>query len=220
MNDNACEYKVEPLVKVLLAVAGLLGAFIFLQIATFVVSAGDAAGIVAGATDAALGKRTAVPSTEIKSAVEGLKKNNLFAPRAPKQYPINEVIGILGNQALINGQWYKVGDTVAEAKILAIEPTKVKVTWNGEEKEFMPIGSTGGGGPESPGPGRKGRPQAPSGAPMVVTGDGSGPSPVGPMAGLSSEERDRLRERWTNMSPDERQRYREEMRGRFGRRDQ
>jgi hypothetical protein len=44
--------------------------------------------------------------------VEGLKKNNLFAPRAPKQYPVHEVIGILGDQALINGRWYKVGDTI------------------------------------------------------------------------------------------------------------
>lgn len=219
MNSKTHEYNMEPLARVLLAIAGLLGAFLFLQVATFVVTTGDADSIVAGATDAAVGKSTPVPSTQTRSALEGLKKSNLFAPPAPKQCPINEVIGILGSQALINEQWYKAGDMVADAKILAIEPTKVKVVWNGQEKEFMPIGSTGGGGPEGPGPGRRGRPQPP-GAPMVVAGGPPGPARPGGQAGLSAEELEKRREQWRNMSPEERDRYREEMRQRFGRRGQ
>ncbi len=212
-------YNMEPLARALLAIAGLLGAFLFLQIATFVATARDADSIVATATDASLGKPATLPSAQVQSALEGLKKNNLFAPPAAKQCPVREVIGILGNQALINGQWYKVGDTVADAKILAIEPTKVKVVWNGQEKEFMPISSAGAGGPEGPRPGPKGRPPTPPGAPMVVTG---GPPSGGAPAGLSPEERDRLkdlRERWKDMSPEERQKYRDEMRERLSRRD-
>lgn len=218
MNDKTCQHGMEPLASVLLAITALLGALLFVEVATYFVTTSDADSLVAGATRSALGRPAAATSAESKAVVEGLKKNNLFAPPAPKQYPINEVIGILGNQALINGQWYKAGDTVAEAKILAIEPTKVKVTWNGQEKEFMPIGSTGSGGPE--GPGRKGGPPTRRGAPMVVTGGPSGPTSGGPMAGLPPEERDQLRERWKTMTPEERQKNREEMRERFGRRGQ
>jgi hypothetical protein len=217
MNSKADEYNTEPLARVLLAVAGLLGAFIFLEVATFFVRAADADGIVAQARDTTLG-RPAGPSAEVKAAVEGLKKNNLFAPAASKQYPISEVTGILGSQALINGQWYKAGDIVADARILAIEPTKVKVVWNGQEKEFMPIGSTGAGGPPGRSPGRKGGPPGPRGAGMVVTGGQPGPGP-GAVAGLSPEERDQMRERFRGMSPEERQKYRDETRGRLGRRD-
>ena len=109
---------------------------------------------------------------------------------------------------------------MADAKILAIEPTKVKVVWNGQEKEFTPISSTGGAGPQGPGPGPKGGPPKPPGAPMVVTNAPPGSAPGGAMAGMSSEERDRLRERWKDMSPEERQRYRDEMRAKLGRKGQ
>ena len=67
------------------------------------------------------------------------------------------MIGILGREALIGDKWYKVGDSVGDAKIVAIEPTKVKVVWDGQEKEFSPIGSSGGGD-------RRGGPGGPSGA--------------------------------------------------------
>ncbi len=220
MSSKTHEYNMEPLARVLLATAGLLGAFTFLQIVLFLVAASDAEGVVAGAMGAALGKTAAPPSAQIRSAVEGLKKNNLFAPPAAKQNPVREVIGILGNQALINGQWYKVGDMVADAKILAIEPTKVKVVWNGQEKEFTPISSAGGGGPEGPGPGRKSGPRPPppsGGAPVVVTGTPPGPGRSAGLGGLSPEERERRREQFKNMSPEERQRFLEEMRQRSGR---
>jgi len=31
-------------------------------------------------------------------------------------------MGIFGDEALINGKWYKAGDKVADAKILAVNP--------------------------------------------------------------------------------------------------
>jgi hypothetical protein len=220
MNNKAEQYRIELLARVLLATAGLLGAFILLELAAFFVAAADADNVVAAAKGSALSKPAAAPSAETKAVVDGLKKNNLFAPPAQKQYPVNEVIGILGDQALINGQWYKVGDSVADARILAIEPTKVKVVWNGQEKEFTPMSSTGQGGPEGPGPGRRGGPPVPGGPPMVVTGGRPGPMGGQGQGIQSPEEMEKMREQWRNMSPEERQKYREEMRARFGRRSQ
>ncbi len=79
---------------------------------------------------------------ESKALAEGLKKNNLFAPPPPKQHPVKEVWGILGDEVLIKGRWYKVGDTIGDAKILAIGPTSAKIDWNGAEKVFLPIDAT------------------------------------------------------------------------------
>jgi hypothetical protein len=71
-----------------------------------------------------------------------LKKRNLFAPPPPKQHPVSSVLGILGNEALIGDRWYKVGDRVKDARIVAIEPTQVRIEWEGRQKVFAPIQST------------------------------------------------------------------------------
>ncbi|MBN1506739.1 MAG: hypothetical protein JW955_07830 [Sedimentisphaerales bacterium] len=218
MNNSADQRRMEPLARMLLATAGLLGAIILLELATFVVAGADAEDIVAEAKDSTPGTAAAAPSMQMRSVVDGLKKSNLFAPPRAKQNPVSEVVGILGDRALINGQWYKVGDHVADATILAIEPTKVRVVWNGQEKEFAPMNSTGSTGAQGPGPGRRPSPPASKGAPMVVTGSSPGPM-NGPGQGIrATEEMARMREQWQNMSPEERQRYREEMRAKFGRR--
>lgn len=214
---------IDPLATMLLAVAGLLGAFMLLEVAKFVASVAHAESTVARVTrPAAKTVAGAQDAAQMQSVVDGLKNNNLFAPPPAKQNPVNEVIGILGDEALINGQWYKVGAAIGDAKILAIEPTKVKIVWNGQEKEFTPITATGSGGPPGPGGRERGRggPQPPqkSGPQMVVTGArGSGPPGMG---SLSPEEREAMRERWKNMSPEERDKLRNEMRERSGRRGQ
>jgi len=74
-----------------------------------------------------------------KALADELKKNNLFAPSPPKQHPVKEVLGILGNKVLIKDQWYKVGDTVGDAKIVAIGPTQATIEWDGVEKVFLPF---------------------------------------------------------------------------------
>jgi hypothetical protein len=63
----------------------------------------------------------------------------LFAPPLPKKHPVSQVSGILGNEVLINSKWYKVGDKIGDAKIVAIESTLVKIEWEGKEKVFAPI---------------------------------------------------------------------------------
>ena len=74
-----------------------------------------------------------------KALAEELKKNNLFSPTPLKQHPVKHVSGILGNEVLIDGRWYKTGDKIIDAKIVAIKPDHVKIEWNGTEKVFAPI---------------------------------------------------------------------------------
>lgn len=125
----------------LLGVSAFMGVLILIKLTAFFAAPVRAQNSVKKA--AALSK---LDSEEVekhlaksKDIVDQLKKNNLFAPPPPKKHPVNQVSGILGNEALINGKWYKAGDTVGDAKIVAIEPTQVKIEWEGSEKVFDPI---------------------------------------------------------------------------------
>ncbi|MHC4642243.1 MAG: hypothetical protein ACYS32_11405 [Planctomycetota bacterium] len=152
-----------------------------------------------------------------------LKKNNLFAPSPPKQHPVSKVLGILGDEVLINNKWYKAGDNVGDAKIVAIEPTLVRIEWDGNEKTFLPIdtkdaapsGSRRPGGPSKPQVAKAGEQSSPQ---MVqVQQEGRGGEGMGRFGGGDMMERMReMRERFENMSPEERERARAEMRERFG----
>jgi len=76
---------------------------------------------------------------ESKAIANELKRENLFAPSPPKEHPVKTVPAILGDEVLINDKWYKVGDMVGDARIVAIESTRVKIEWDGKEKFFAPI---------------------------------------------------------------------------------
>lgn len=211
--------KAKPLTKILFAVAVFLGALILLKIAGFFASTSQAR-VLEGQADAARAGVSEVKKllAETKTAAEELKRKNLFVQATPKQFPVSDVLGIMGQEALINGKWYKVGDSVAEARITAIEPTKVKIAWNGQEKEFSPIGSGGAGGrPDQPGS-MRGRP-GPGSPPKMVAAGGRRESGAGSGAGLSAEDAARMREQWKNATtPEEKQRLRDAMRQRAGRR--
>jgi len=75
----------------------------------------------------------------VKKKADALKENNLFIEKPPRVNPVSVVMGILGSEALINGKWYKAGDKISDAKILSIEPTRVKVKWDGKVKIFAPL---------------------------------------------------------------------------------
>ncbi len=210
MKIESWKNRTESLTKILLAVAVLLGALTFLRIGSFLNSsqAMAMAGQVDRGDPGASDLKTVLDET--KASANQIKKNNLFAPGAARQYPVNEVIGILGHEALIGDKWYRTGDSVGEAKILAIEPTKVRMVWNGQEKEFSPIGATGGpaGRPNRAAPAGK-KPGNGAPAKVVVTGSRRGPGPQG--SGLSAQEKEQRRQRWVNMSAEEKQRLRGEM---------
>lgn len=215
--------KTELYARGLAAMTLLLGALCFLRVAGFLAASSEVQAMAArvgfdaqevGAPED-LSKRLASG----KASVEELKKKNLFVVTPPRQHPIKEVLGILGNEALINGNWYKVGDSVGDAKIVAIGPTKIKVAWDGKEKDFSPIAASGGGregGPSKPSrPGDKPRPAGR--AERVASNARGGPTPSGqPKPGLSDDERIRRSSQWQSMTPEERQQARQEMRQRLG----
>lgn len=158
-----------------------------------------------------------------KEIADVLKKNNLFVPPPPKRHPVNQVLGILGSEALINGKWYKAGDNVGDAKIVAIEPTLVRIEWDGNEKTFRPIDTKGAspsgpqrpGGPDGPEVAKEGR----QGPPEMVQIQQEGAVGMGRFDGNRGDMMERMRamrERFENMSPEERRRAMAEARERFG----
>ncbi len=162
-----------------------------------------------------------------ETIADELKKNNLFAPPPPKQHPVNkdQVLGILGDEVLIKDKWYKAGDNIGDAKIVAIEPTQVRIEWDGSEKPFLPIDAKGSSpsGPQRPGgPGRpqaaqaggQGRPETVQVQVEVRGGEGMGS--FGGDRGDMMERMRAMRQRFENMSPEEREQARAEMRERFG----
>ena len=136
--------KKELISLVLFGASVLMALLILIRVVGFFVFSAGAENLVERAvahndTDT---KDTEKYFAESKALAEGLKKNNLFVPPPPKQHPVKEVWGILGDEVLIEGRWYKVGDTIGDAKILAIGPTSAKIDWNGAEKVFLPIDTT------------------------------------------------------------------------------
>ncbi len=220
--DERHHDKTEFYTRGLLAVAVLLGSLILLRIAGFVTSSSQARAMAIQVDPNGWNVNDVgtllVPA---KAYADELKKKNLFIAVPPRQHPVSEVAGILGDEAWINGQWHKVGDSIGDAKIVAIDPTRVRIVWDGQEKEFSPIASSSGEGqPDRSGPARPGgRPRPEGGPAVVVTGSRGGPPGRAP-AGLSPEERDKMRQQMQNMSPEERRRARQEMRQRFEARPQ
>jgi hypothetical protein len=218
MKIEAGIFRVAPLARVLLAVAVLSGVLMLLKVAGFFVASSQVTGAaVRAGGQAADADGLQASLAQARTSAEQLKKKNLFIMPAPKQHPVGEVLGILGDEALIGEKWYKVGDSIGDARIVAIEPTLVKVVWDGQEKEFTPIGAGGSGGPPGPRVERtapSGRPGRTGGAPVVISGQRRS-APREGFGALSPEERQRWREQFQNMSPEERQRRREEMRQRF-----
>jgi hypothetical protein len=139
-----------------------------------------------------------------KVLADALKKNNLFVPPAEKQHPVQEVLGILGNEVLIKDKWYEVGDTVGEAKIVAIGPTQATIEWDGKEKTFAPIDASD---PSQPGGPRSSRAAAKSseskgGSAQMVAVQSQGRATDLPKVAI-----EKMTERFKNMSEPERDKF-------------
>lgn len=224
--------KDELIPTVLLGVSVLCGILILLKVTGFFVASARAKSIVKQAVE----QSTADPKNiekQLASAAaisDELKKNNLFAPPPARQHPVKEVSGIFGDQVLIQNKWYSVGETIKDAKIVAIGATSVTIMWEGKEKSFLPIEAkiiedkSGPRGRTAAAQKKEGeddskrendaeeRPES-----VTVRVDGGGPPPIfggrgGPGGGFMA-----MRERFENMSEDERQAFRERMRERFSR---
>ncbi len=208
--------KKELVSVILLGVSAVLAVLILVKVTGFFTAPARAEKIVKNAvqnnTDANdMDKYFA----KYKALANELKKNNLFTPPPPKQHPINEVLGIFGNEVLIKDKWYKVGDSVGEAKIVAIGPTQATIEWDGEEKTFAPIDAKGSSQPGGP-RGRGSRAVAKAGQP----GGGSAQMVAVGREGRGGMEGFRgMRERFQNMSEAERDRFRAEMQARRAEQD-
>ncbi len=224
--------KRELVSTVLLGISAFLAVLVLIKLNSFFVTPAKAKSVV---EDAVL--QSKLEATDLdkyladsKVIADELKKKNLFVPPPPKKHPVEEVWGILSNEVLIKGKWYKVGDMVGDAKIIAIEATQVRIEWDGREKVFAPIQASGppdSGGKRPEVTDRETKPEG--GAEVVVAGPERGPMPaLGPMPDQSEmrmgfgspEGRARMRERFENMSEEERQEFRERMRDRPGGRRQ
>ncbi|HPS55235.1 MAG TPA: hypothetical protein PLP05_06535 [Sedimentisphaerales bacterium] len=131
--------KNELTTAVLLGLAAVFGFIILIKMGGF---------LVTSVTDNMLVKKAIAQNTlnpddaqkcfaKFKAVAVQLEKN-LFVMDRPN--PGQSISGILGNEVLINSNWYKVGGNAEGAEILAIEPTQVKIRWNGQENYFSPMG--------------------------------------------------------------------------------
>lgn len=204
----------------LLAAAVLLGALAFAKVASFV----RVQRVIARVES--LGRQDPndlqASVRKAKESADALKKSNLFVKQAAKEHPVKQVDGILGNEVLIANKWYKVGEKIGDAEIVAIAPTEVTIAWDGQKKTFAPI-STGGGSPEAP-------PKPPADKPEVAKGPEPGkpappaapvqakvaapPAENDPLAwmgvSLSPKVREMIMARWNTASEEEKQKAKEE----------
>ena len=207
----------------LLGAAAVLAVAILINITSFFVSSARAGNLVKKAVGQTAPDKDEMDKyfAESRELANKLKKNNLFAPPPPKQQPIKQVFGILGNEVLIEGKWYKLGDMVKDAKIVAIEPAQIKIEWDGKQITLEPISAASSSPPGAPT------------APRVDTGpvESQGvPVPPEPMqrrrgggrgrgmrgfGNFSPEERAAMMERFRNASDEEREQMRNERRRRF-----
>ena len=165
--------KKELISVVLLCVSAILAVSILVKIFSFFTAPVKARNIVKtaikqnteDANDANIDKYFA----KYKMLADALKKNNLFAPPAPRQHPVTEVLGIFGNEVIIRDKLYKVGARVGEATVVSIESTEVTIEWNGKKTTFSPMDAK-----SSSQPGRSGNSRA--------SARGGSPKPEGGIA--------------------------------------
>jgi hypothetical protein len=153
---------------------------------------------------------------------------NAQAPKnmfASQKVEIPKCMAVLGNEALINGRWYKAGDSVDGATIEIINPESVKILWEGKEQTLVPFDqqvqyAKSGASPSSGGgKAANNKSEAPSGTGQPGSGgSGMGGASGGPRGSSrpSPDEQRRMYERYQNASPEEQERMRQEMRERFG----
>jgi hypothetical protein len=77
---------------------------------------------------------------ESKKVTSALKKKNLFYELPKKPEPPSSCQAIFGDEAYIDGKWFKVGATLrAGAKLKTIEATYIIIEHEGKEKKLAPI---------------------------------------------------------------------------------
>ena len=201
MKLDRSEFKKEVIPLVLLGASVVCAVLIMVKTTSFFAATAKAEIVVkrAAAQNGSNDKELQQVVAQSCAMADDLKKANLFTPPpAPKRHPVTSVLGILGDEALIGSKWYKVGDKVQDARIVAVEATQIRVEWQGREKIFAPLQATGqfssgGSRRTSRSPRLVARANSPTrrSAQMVQIGRSS--SVVG--GGLTTEQREKLRQK-------------------------
>jgi hypothetical protein len=210
MNTDYLKERKELVSVAVLGFSAVLAIMIIVKISSFFGATAEAEGIVTTAIEQNTDDANDIDKyfAKYKVLADALKKNNLFAPAPPKQNPVSEISGIFGDEVIIGDKLYKVGDRVADATIVAIGPTEVTIEWDGRKQTFSPMDSGGSSGPGGQGgPSRGGRSRPSGGSAPMVTIQSQPGAGGGPGGGVSAG----IRERFENMSEDDRQRFRAEM---------
>jgi len=158
-----------------------------------------------------------------------LKKPNMLVKAPPKPKP-PVCFGIIGSSAIINGKQYKAGDKAGGAEIISVGTKEVVIKWDDKEMKLIPFaGNNATPASRKPSSSSRSAKKPESGSkssevkvedtgrsrPQPLHGPG-GPGGRGGFMGMSSEERQRMIDRYRNMSEGERNRFREERRRQFG----
>ena len=143
MKMDYLKEKKELVSIVLLCVSAALVVSIVVKVSIFFTASARAESIITTAVEQNVEEASDIHKyfATSKALADDLKKKNLFAPPAPKQHPVKEISGILGDEAIINNKLYKVGDKIADAKIISIGTTQVTIEWDGKRKIFSPMDS-------------------------------------------------------------------------------
>jgi hypothetical protein len=128
-----------------------------------------------GKPDASKNKGDEKKKTELSEETEKLLAEHPVFGSKPQQQPNLE--GILGDSALISGQWVKLGEQQGSAKLLEINPFGVVIEWDGERRELSMWNDLAGS--EARAPSRPRTPPPPPGA------EGPAPRPTTEGNGVS-----------------------------------
>lgn len=211
MKADYLKDKRQLISRLLLLVSVILGVLILFKVTGFFTVSARAERLVANAVaqskaDPNDAEKYFAKSREI---ADELKKRNLFVPPAPKQEPMKKVAAILGDEVLVDGKWYKVGDRIGDANVVAIEATCARFEWNGKEIVKYPMDLEPS--PAKKKPTAKAPPKKTEQMPQPVVE--VGPRPRGP--GDRMFRGRGMRRMFENMSEEEREAFRARMRERF-----
>ncbi|MBN2272008.1 MAG: hypothetical protein JXN61_15445 [Sedimentisphaerales bacterium] len=136
----------------LFGIVGVSAVLMLVKVADYFLSSAEAQSIVEDVISRGEPNEAVVKEklSGLRQIADALKKSNLFAPPPPRQHPVKTVQAIMGDEVLIGEVWYKVGGKIGDATVVAIEPTQVKIEWDGQEKAFAPISALVADAPQPP----------------------------------------------------------------------
>lgn len=127
---------------ILLAASLLLAGTMAVKVFAYTTSSKTISVRIANALDAAKGKNEddKTYSANYTDVAGELKKKSVFAPPpSKKKNPVTKIDGILGDSALINGKFYKVGDKIGDAELISIHTTYIVVKFDGKETKVAAL---------------------------------------------------------------------------------